>query len=184
MKPKDPNEEGNFKNEADNGVPGPGSYNPKPHNPVPGFRIVPHKRDREHDPEDDKLEEKKLEEWMRRDPQHPAFTNKSVKFGTGTRDDQKLKFITPAPNNYLIKGDFEKGSEKPKFHMGIRTQGRTNKNLDMPGPGEYETDVIPMHHSNVQYMIGTSIRSDLGVGKSHQFPGPGEYEAIGKIEGA
>jgi hypothetical protein len=51
--------------------------------------------------------------------------------------------------------------------MGIRTQGKTNKNLDMPGPGEYENDVIPLHHSNVAHVIGTSIRSDLGVGKAH-----------------
>jgi hypothetical protein len=32
----------NKKNELDNGVPGPGSYNPKPYYPLPGFRIVPH----------------------------------------------------------------------------------------------------------------------------------------------
>ena len=53
----------------------------------------------------------------------------------------------------------------------------------MPGPGEYENDVIPLHHSNVAHVIGTSIRSDLGVGKSHLLPGPGEYETRGKIEG-
>ncbi len=41
VKPKDPNEESYKKNEADNGVPGPGAYNPKPFNPLPGFRIVP-----------------------------------------------------------------------------------------------------------------------------------------------
>jgi len=30
--------------------------------------------------------------------------------------------------------------------MGIRTNNvKNNKNLDMPGPGEYETDVIPLH---------------------------------------
>jgi hypothetical protein len=32
--------------------------------------------------------------------------------------------------------------------MGMRTNGGRTKNLDMPGPGEYETDVIPMHHTN------------------------------------
>jgi hypothetical protein len=45
-----------------------------------------------------------------------------------------------------LKNDFEQALEKPKFHMGIKTGARTNKNLDMPGPGEYETDVIPLHH--------------------------------------
>lgn len=41
VKPKDPNEEQHTKNDADNGVPGPGSYNPKRFYPLPGFRIVP-----------------------------------------------------------------------------------------------------------------------------------------------
>ena len=91
----------------------------------------------------------------------------------------KPKFYTPAPNNYTLKSDFEKN---PKFHMGMRTNGgRTNKNLDMPGPGEYETDVIPMHHTNLQHVIGTGFRSDLGVGKAHLYPGPGEYKTSGEI---
>ena len=51
--------------------------------------------------------------------------------------------------------------------MGIKTTGISNKNLDMPGPGEYETDVIPKHHTNLAHVIGTSFRGDLGVGKSH-----------------
>ena len=61
--------------------------------------------------------------------------------------------------------------------MGIKTQGFGANNIDMPGPGEYETDVIPIHHSNVAHYIGTSVRSDLGVGKAYMYPGPGEYEA-------
>ena len=68
--------------------------------------------------------------------------------------------------------------------MGIKTGARGNKNLDMPGPGEYETDVAPMHHQNVAHVIGTSVRSDLGVGKAHLFPGPGEYELrTNRLEG-
>ena len=82
-----------------------------------------------------------------------------------------------------MKSDFDKALEKPKFHMGIRTMGKSNKNLDMPGPGEYETDVIPLHHSNVSHVVGTSIRSDLGVGKAHLLPGPGEYDYRTKFDG-
>lgn len=67
--------------------------------------------------------------------------------------------------------------------MGIRGGARTNKNLDMPGPGEYETDVIPMHHTNVGHVIGSSVRADLGTTKSHLYPGPGEYDTRGRIEG-
>ena len=83
----------------------------------------------------------------------------------------------PGPGKYQINGDFERAHDKPKFHMGIKTHSFTGKNLDMPGPGEYETDVIPIHHSNVAHFIGTSVRSDLGVGKAYMYPGPGEYEA-------
>jgi hypothetical protein len=83
----------------------------------------------------------------------------------------------PGPGKYQINGDFERAQDRPKFHMGIKTHSFTGKNLDMPGPGEYETDVIPIHHSNVAHFIGTSVRSDLGVGKAYMYPGPGEYEA-------
>ena len=48
--------------------------------------------------------------------------------------------------------------------------------MDMPGSGEYETDVIPIHHSHITHVIGTSYRSDLGVGKAIMYPGPGDYE--------
>jgi hypothetical protein len=48
--------------------------------------------------------------------------------------------------------------------------------MDQPGPGEYETDIIPIHHSHVAHFIGTSVRSDLGVGKAYLRPGPGDYE--------
>jgi len=49
--------------------------------------------------------------------------------------------------------------------------------MDQPGPGEYETDIIPINHSHVAHFIGTSVRSDLGVGKAYMYPGPGDYEA-------
>jgi hypothetical protein len=67
--------------------------------------------------------------------------------------------------------------------MGIKVGGRTNKNFDMPGPGEYETDVAPLNNTNVAHVVGTSLRSDLGVGKAHLFPGPGEYETRTRIDG-
>jgi hypothetical protein len=41
-------------------------------------------------------------------PNYPAHTATGVKFGTGTRDDFKPKFFTPAPNNYTLEGDFDR----------------------------------------------------------------------------
>jgi hypothetical protein len=102
---------------------------------------------------------------------------KKTSIGNSKRAEIVQALNVPGPGKYNITGVFEKATDKPKFHMGIKTQGFNGKNLDMPGPGEYETDVIPIHHSNVAHFIGTSVRSDLGVGKAYMYPGPGEYEA-------
>ena len=107
-----------------------------------------------------------------------------VKIGSGTRDDVKeSSFLAPAPTTYDLTGQFEKAKTNPKFHMGIKVGARGNKNFDMPGPGEYETDVPPMSNTNVAHVVGTSLRSDLGVGKAHLFPGPGEYDSRSKFDG-
>ena len=59
----------------------------------------------------------------------------------------------PAPDAYNILGDFDfrdpsnpddKTGKKAKFFFGMKTNMR-QKNLDMPGPGEYEVDQIPMN---------------------------------------
>jgi len=116
-------------------------------------------------------------------PRNPSLYRsdhlKKNSIGHSLRQDivPKQQNKQPGPGNYIITGDFEKGKKEPKFHMGIKTTGFMGKNLDMPGAGEYETDVIPIHHSNVAHFIGTSVRSDLGVGKAYMYPGPGEYEA-------
>lgn len=101
------------------------------------------------------------------------------------RDDLKeSNLYTPAPTAYEVIGQFEKVKTNPKFHMGIKVGGqRGNKNFDMPGPGEYETDVAPINNTNVAHVIGTSLRSDLGVGKAHLLPGPGEYETRPRLDG-
>jgi len=111
---------------------------------------------------------------------HSDFLNLApgiTSIGKAERGELVAAANVPGPGKYTINGDFERGLEKPKFHMGIKTQSFAGKNMDMPGPGEYETDVIPIHHSNVAHFIGTSVRSDLGVGKAYMYPGPGEYEA-------
>ncbi len=170
-----------FKGLQDNGVPGPGSYHADPRYPLPGFRIVPHTEQVKDNMGDDRGQYDPVGP-QKYDPMNPAapelaLSNKGPKISPPEKEGiRQAKFYTPAPNNYPIKSDFEKAIEKPRFHMGIKTGARTNKNLDMPGPGEYETDVLPLHHSNLAHVIGTSVRSDLGVGKAHMQPGPGEYD--------
>jgi hypothetical protein len=174
------------KKDTDNGVPGPGNYNAKELYHPPGFRIVPHTNSR--------ADKQNLDERggdgaepvgpQRYNPIHPTHTDKSVKIGTGTREDPKpSNFYAPAPTTYDLYGQFEKAKANPKFHMGIKVGARGNKNFDQPGPGEYETDVAPLNNTNVAHVVGTSLRSDLGVGKAHLFPGPGEYEVRPKLDG-
>jgi len=84
---------------------------------------------------------------------------KCAHFGTSTREGVHLPEKTsskinnkytgaPGPGNYAITGDFDfrdptkpdqRQGKIPKFCFGMKTQTRA-KNLDMPGPGEYEVD--------------------------------------------
>lgn len=59
----------------------------------------------------------------------------------------------PGPGAYRLAGDFdfrdpanpENGAGKnPKFAFGMKHSTKP-KNLDQPGPGEYEVDVYPMN---------------------------------------
>ena len=102
------------------------------------------------------------------------YGGKITSIGHSERQDMVQKMKAPGPGRYEYDDGFNK--KKAKFHMGVKTQSFMGKNLDQPGPGEYETDVIPIHHSNVSHFIGTSVRSDLGVGKAYMYPGPQEYE--------
>jgi hypothetical protein len=60
-----------------------------------------------------------------------------------------------------MKSDFENAQDKPKFHMGMRLGARANKNIDQPGPGEYEVDVPPTSMGNTAHVIGTSMRAGM-----------------------
>ena len=100
----------------------------------------------------------------------------------------------PGPQ-YNIPGDFDfpdplkpddgtgaVGKKKAKFAFGMKFNTRA-KNLDMPGPGEYEVDGPPMNMKNPAYWIGTDVRKDLGVPYSHMYPGPGSYDALDQVQG-
>jgi hypothetical protein len=91
---------------------------------------------------------------------------------------------SPAPNRYQIYGDFEfkdandpknTCSKTPKFAFGIKNNIKPS-NIDVPGPGAYETDVIPTNQKNLAYGMGTDVRRGLNARNSHMFPGPGLYD--------
>lgn len=74
---------------VDNGVPGPGSYNAKDLESVPGFRIVPHQKKEGEDHSGDEKGDNIPVGPQKYNPNHPAHTTIGAKFGTGTRDDLK-----------------------------------------------------------------------------------------------
>jgi len=158
-------------------TPGPGQYNNFPVNEPPGFKIeIPKgKSAKEVDKTKEPVGPQKYDPF---NPNHMKSDHQTGQtFGKALRQDLIEAVNVPGPGKYNIDGDFEKALTKPKFHMGDKLQGFAGKNMDQPGPGEYETDVIPIHHSHVAHFIGTSVRSDLGVGKAYMYPGPGDYEA-------
>jgi len=64
--------------------------------------------------------------------------------------------------------------------MGLKTNYQINKNLDTPGPTDYEKPEI---RRGAEHLIGTGHRSDLGIGKSFLTPGVGEYNISKGLEG-
>lgn len=124
---------------------------------------------------------------------HIAETSKSIKFGTSVRPGLIKNTNTPAPDKYNITGDFDfrdpskndgkEGGKVAKFCFGMKPNLRA-KNLDQPGPGEYEVDYVPMNQTDIAHLIGTSVRRDPGVPKAHLYPGPGHYEKDDRNQGA
>ncbi len=76
----------NESEKLDNGVPGPGQYQPDPKYPVPGFYIVSATNKRREEMGDDDKEPVGPQKY---DPNVPAHTSTGVRFGTSTRDDYK-----------------------------------------------------------------------------------------------
>ena len=187
-----------------NGVPSPGKHSPKYPIEAPswGFGKAPHSgRDLAlasaglgpgtHDPIHVTHTKKSAPFSMTaKSGKGPAVDN-GTELAAKIRNVQEKKHAqvqymgVPGPQ-YNIQGDFDfpdprnpddinaPGKKKAKFAFGMKFNTRA-KNLDMPGPGEYETDVIPMAHSSPAYWIGTDVRKDLGVPYAYMYPGPDHY---------
>ena len=88
---------------------------------------------------------------MTYNPKGPEL-NKGQRFATGVRQQEKGTFMnSPAPNRYQVYGDFDfkdpndpknTCGKTPKFAFGIKNNIKPSS-FDVPGPGTYETDVIP-----------------------------------------
>jgi len=56
----------------------------------------------------------------------------------------------------------------------MNTKSR-DRNLDMPGPGEYDMNVYPSNQSNIAHWIGSDYRKDMSIPKAEHYPGPQSY---------
>lgn len=136
-------------------VPGPDNYYPygkfkagdekMPVKGAPGFKIMKHVN---FSKEEQKKDYPDSATYI---PANPCHVSKGVKIGTSTRAEDKTHVGKPAPNKYVVQGDFdfkdpnnreESLGKDPQFHFGMNTKTR-DRNLDMPGPGEYDMNVYP-----------------------------------------
>lgn len=63
----------------------------------------------------------------------------------------------------------------PKFAFGIKLNPKESA-LEVPGPGAYENDSIPLNQKKTAAVIGTDMRRDMSKPNAHEVPGPGHYE--------
>ena len=138
----------------DDNVPGPGAYEKKSTllADAPGFVIKPHQSQARQ--RFDKSNRPLIQEPIapnKYNPVHVTHVSKTVTIGTSQRQSDNTHIYKPAPNKYYIPGDFdfkdpnnreETTGKDPKFHFGMNSKTR-DKNLDMPGPGEYDMNVYP-----------------------------------------
>jgi len=192
------------KQDKHNGVPSPGKHSPKypPEAPSWSFGKKPdEKRNKEeqyanlgpgtHDPKHVTHVSKSAPFAMADKSGKGPAVDDGTEISAKIRNVQKKKrdqvqFMGVPGPQYNIPGDFDFpdprnpdeanaiGKKKAKFAFGMKFNTRA-KNLDMPGPGEYETDVVPMNMKNPAYWIGTDPRKDLGVPYAYMYPGPDHY---------
>lgn len=139
----------------DNLVPGPGTYDPNDHLPVPNFKISqPLPETKQHKEWQEMTEIKEPVGPQTYMPVgHPDW-QKGVKIGASLRHEETGTFVAaPAPNRYQVLGDFDfrdpadlKNTlgKVPKFAFGIKGPIKPH-GIDIPGPGTYETDSYPMN---------------------------------------
>lgn len=168
-----------------NCVPGPGTYEPDPCYPIPSFVIKDAKTHSNGLAADN---QNRVGAWTY-SPKHNFEFSKNMRGihinGSARADNSNdMKNSQPGPNVYHILGDFDfrdpsKSDQRvgklAKFAFGMKHNTKP-RNLDCPGPGEYETDQYPMWQKNIAYWIGTDVRRDLSVPYSHLYPGSGHYE--------
>lgn len=135
-----------------NCVPGPGTYEPDNHYPIPSFVLKPAASSNPLSADSKNT----VGAWTYT-PKHNFEFSKNMRgihINGSARPDNRddLKNPQPGPNVYTILGDFDfRDPSKPdqsvgklaKFAFGMKHNTKP-RNLDCPGPGEYETDQYPM----------------------------------------
>ena len=76
--------------------------------------------------------------------------------------EDKMEALVKQMGVNILYPDIRTKPEGPKYTLRAKTT-KTNKGMKVPGPGKYETDVVPPSVAIPQYSIGTSQRSNLGM---------------------
>ena len=140
---------------VDNLVPGAGTYDPDPRHPVPSYLIKGIENFSRNKNKDQERKSIGPSEYNPKWPHElsPTSVPKGISFGNSVRKDEGgTNKFTPAPSTYQLLGDFDfrdqsrpagdvlnDRGKNPKFCFGIKPNIK-NKNIDFPGPAEYDTD--------------------------------------------
>jgi hypothetical protein len=137
---------------VDNLVPGPGTHDPNYDQAVPNFKICSRSpRTKQFLQWESETAVKSPVGPQTYTPNGPGL-EKGVRFNQSLRQDEKGTFMqAPAPNRYKVLGDFDFKDQTdtknsvgkiPKFAFGNKPNVKP-RGIDVPGPGTYETDVLP-----------------------------------------
>ena len=79
----------------------------------------------------------------------------------------------PGPGSYALPN---RAIEGPKFVMGSKLKSTLERNIDVPGPGEYQPNFNMNFKRDGSYSLGTGQRQyPPPLRKQNDFPGPGSY---------
>ncbi len=104
-------------------------------------------------------------------PDSPSKTI-GTKIGLSERKVFSGQSDTPAPGTYEIPS---KISESPTFTIGRKSPEKHENGI--PGPGEYNAEVVRLRDKSPQFSISKAPRKDMTDTARVANPGPGAYEA-------
>lgn len=149
----------------DSGAPGPGAYDAKDQNSAPSFSVGKGKRP-------------KIPGITKNpgpgvySPVNPNHTIHSKSIGASTRPPLSKTNGVPGPGAYDFKTFTEDG---PKYTT-VGRKPEIKGNTTVPGPGQYNPEIVACRPEGVHVVIGTGQRTNESRRGVRAPPGPGAYD--------